>query len=488
MICKKCGSLIEDGDLKCPNCETPVEELLHSENTSLNSNSNDELDNESHKEDNSVEDEKEVTGENTFLNTNSNFKYGRNSSFDSLFSTQSIRKDSYDEVTPVNNNTSSNYTEQDSYTSSFDFGKSNYKKKKLPIILIVILLLIVGVGVGFYFYISTPMNVFKMSIDNVIKDISKTADAKTISGSVKFTPKLSSSNASTKNIFDVLNKIEFSANYQLDYSQKIANFDFSSTKDSKNLLAGNFYLENGYGYAFINGLYDKYFKFSLKNYNDYFEYDINKQDINIVINKSGEALKKALEKDCFSKKKEAGLTENTLLLEGQNGADLIIRLINNLLDDDEFLSSYAKIVESTKDEVKENLKNVQEESQKLFTDQENKIKITISIYTKGILNKVQSIKIVSNNNNVNNTIDIKDNTYKIVSKTKEEIMQFGITYDYTTKAAINKKNITNSKEISDLTDQDIKDIYENLMTNEELINFFGELSLGDNLSVPGLDL
>ena len=99
--------------------------------------------------------------------------------------------------------------------------------------------------------ISSKIGAVKICQGNIV-------DSKTVSGDFSFKVKATSNDSSDSEVLDIMNKLDFSGNYAVDYENKVIDLDLNSNYDDKKLLdVYNNFLSYTYEKTFFH-LYEKY--------------------------------------------------------------------------------------------------------------------------------------------------------------------------------------------------------------------------------------
>lgn len=408
----------------------------------------------------------------------------------------------------LNNNITSNTleTSKENATDETNNFWGSYKEPKQTkkgtgvLVAILIILIVALVGVLALHQYAESQNVFKVLIDNGFNYLEgNIKDSKSVSGTFSLKINGSSSDTSSNEIFEILNKVDLSGNYGIDYENKILSMDIKSNYDSKKLINANIYAEDSVGYIYLEDLYDKYIKTDLEDYDSMFEN--NNQDIKVVITSIHKALNESLKDEYFTKTKETldgkKVDKTTIILNKTNCENIKNDFINALLNDEEFINSFAKLSDNEATDVKEMLNDSLEE------EIEDTEEITASIYTNNnqfvkfeISDETDVISITKNGDNYdysiiseeynyNGTVSVKEesnNTICIISLKDDNNNSFEITLTSSAKydVAIDKKDVSNSINYEKITDDEMQDIYTKIMKQDGLLDFANDISMIDD--------
>lgn len=374
-----------------------------------------------------------------------------------------------------------------------DTAPSTKKCNIVPCI-IGILVAVILVVCGGYFYLKS-INVYQRFVDKSFKAVNKNVDLTnhdTVKGSlgIKASVKVKDADKETQAILDVLNKTEIKLDYEADIKNKIMNFNLDSKYDSKDLVGGNAYLENGYAYIFLKDLYSKYIRVEIPEYNKIFEGNdsVNTKDVETVINSLNNAIKNSIKDEYVTKKLEGTNWKSTIVVNEKVANGIIKDVTSTLAKDDEFIKTVSKLTEEKEEDIKKSLTEV--EDVKIEKEEE----LTIDFYTTLIKNDLVKVEISDKENLM--TINIDNDTYDIVMKDakgkekanivikvkdikdgkditvtiKAEETEVSVNVTYSTKynEKIEKKDVTNYVDMEKLTENDTTTILMNLFKNEGL--------------------
>ena len=162
------------------------------------------------------------------------------------------------------------------------------------------------------------------------------------------------------------------------------------------------------------------------------ELNINYDDYHYILKSTKNAVLKSLDKKYMEKEnttfkvdgKEIKSTKNSFIIDEDSVQEMTEVIIEELLNDDEFIDIIAKIVDVKKSEFKDTLEEIKDEVKDIEFNEEFKL----NIYTKGIFNKIVGISfeyegdeyatLFTNNGNIEFVIDnhVKDEYSKVELK------------------------------------------------------------------------
>ena len=233
------------------------------------------------------------------------------------------------------------------------------KKKTSPVVVIaLILILLVGAAAGYYFLLETPQKIFGGAYNKLLSSLSNNELADSyIKYNLKFN--VTDKNGLFDSYKDVINNISIAGTSGYDSANKQINTINSVSYKNKQIvdLTAMVDIVNNVAYAKLNNLYDKVLMFDSSEYTGLGNNDDSATVADYMSLKDGmmAAVSKALDSaDC---KKElavldgARVTKSTLYI---NKA-LLDTFYDSLLQNNEFLTKYAKFQNSTVEEVKKNI-------------------------------------------------------------------------------------------------------------------------------------
>lgn len=224
--------------------------------------------------------------------------------------------------------------------------KTNLKSKKINIGILIIILVVIAGSIGVIFYkVLNNKNNFRLLIDDVFDYLEANITSNDhLNGEVSF--KINGTGSSTE-VFQLLNKADFSISYDIDYGNKLANYNIKSNYDNDNLFDINFYISNNDFYFYLNNLYDKYIKYdNIDDVEKIFQ-NIKKDDYKILISSIRNSLNKALKEEYFTTSKDVlegrKVVKTTLELTKENCQEIERNFIELLSKDEDFVNSYASL-------------------------------------------------------------------------------------------------------------------------------------------------
>lgn len=367
-------------------------------------------------------------------------------------------------------------------------------------IVVVIFVIIALLGLAFFggkYYLASRNNIkifmnnyFNKLEDNIGKNNST-------SGSLSLNVNGDTTDKEKK-IFKILNNLDFSMNYGIDTKENITNIDISTNYYGDKLININTYIEDNNIYLSSSDLYSKYIKIENKKEDNSEKKSMTNDDYKVIINSISTAVSESLKEEYFTKNwvKLDGKSVNKveLLLNNNNIKIINENIINNLKNNNNFIDSFGKLIGKKTMEVKELLdKEIKEVNSNEYSD------IKISLYTKitkfvklEITSGEDKIAVKSNdkgysfeivdsedNNTYNGTIKINNNsdstTYNVNVKDSNNLeIKINNTINKTTK--IEKKDVSNSILLEDITEKEYEDIINKISNNKAFNKIYEDIS------------
>lgn len=373
--------------------------------------------------------------------------------------------------------------------------------------IIIVILVIVALAVLAFFggkYYLSSKNSIKIFIDTSLNKLENNiAGSGTTSGDLTININGDTTSKEGK-IFKILNNLDLNITYDIDTKENITDVNIKTNYYSDELVDANIYIEDGNIYLYLNELYSKYIKYNYKKDNSNSN-KISNEDYKIIVSSIRTALNESLKEEYFTKSwtKVNGKSVNKveLLLDDKNIKIINENIINNLKNNNKFISSFRRITNKEETEVKKLLDNEVEKINNnkyldtkisLYTsitkfvmlEVSNKnVQATINSNDNGFVYKVADKE---NNNTYNGTfkIDIKDDniTYSNITKDDSSLeMNFSGTIKHNTK--IEKKNVSNNILLEDITDKEYKEILSKIFNNKAFKRISEDISKNTNIKI-----
>lgn len=376
----------------------------------------------------------------------------------------------------------------------------NANRGSIAPVVVVIFVIIALLGLAFFggkYYLASRNNIkifmndyFNKLEDNIGKNNST-------SGSLSLNVNGDTTDKEKK-IFKILNNLDFSMNYGIDTKENITNIDISTNYYGDKLININTYIEDNNIYLSSSDLYSKYIKIENKKEDNSEKKSMTNDDYKVIINSISTAVNESLKEEYFTKNwvKLDGKSVNKveLLLNNNNIKIINENIINNLKNNNNFIDSFGKLIGKKTMEVKELLdKEIKEVNSNEYSD------IKISLYTK--ITKFVKLEITSgedkivvksndkgysfeivdseDNNTYNGTIEINNNsdstTYNVNVKDSNNLeIKINNTINKTTK--IEKKDVSNSVLLEDITEKEYEDIINKISNNKAFNKIYEDIS------------
>lgn len=388
-----------------------------------------------------------------------------------------------------------------------DFEKKPKKGKILKILIIVVCIIILGI-IGVFAWSklnSKPEKIFSRVIDE-IEELKQRKGSKTEKINFELSATASSMNNDVTMLNTILSQVKLKATTEVDYEQKVLNQNFTVSVMGDDALNADAIFQDNKMYFYLKNLYSKYIEIPTEEIED-FDYssifenvDLNSdskllEDIKTIL-KNKIAYKIYTQEKVSIELTSTGDKKNVLKTSTQFSANEIKEII------DQVLNAYGKYADNT--EISKAIENLDID---LDTTEPNENYAVVSIYTKGLKNEVvrADIEFVNvaddaifalnfekeDKNTTAVQVNLKEGietgTFKNIIKlyfTKENknegtikvkvnvdgeaTITLQIKYEFEENPKIEKRSITNAINVNDLTEEDQKEIYENVQNNPYL--------------------
>ena len=369
------------------------------------------------------------------------------------------------------------------------------KSNKGLVAVLAIIVIAILVGVGYYFLRPTsPKDVFVGGINSAFESSEKqlAEEVKKINTTVTLSGNIESSDEEINQVAKYINEGKISYNVQLDKETKKVLLSANVDYQNENLLSGKLYYANGDEnvYLYVQDLFDKYFKFNLKEavkneddlssiqnmFNGDVSTTVGKIDSKKVATILKDTIVSNLKDEYFTKEKVDGLTKNTMKLTITELKQIIKNITTSLKDNQEFLNCFEK-----KEEIKEGLEDLLKEINEADTN-EGISNIEVSIYTKGMKNEVEKFEIKLTNSKseqmIINITETEEGKFVIDADIPEVgKVKLNLEVKNDTNTDIENVNVSDSVEINNMSQGDMLKLYGNLM-NMKLYKYIAPLMQG----------
>lgn len=369
---------------------------------------------------------------------------------------------------------------------------------------VVVILVIIALGALLFFggryYLSSRNNI-KILVDNYFNYLEENiVNTNSESGSLKFNVK-GDTNGDNGKVFKILNNLDFTINYDIDYKNDIVNLDLNTNYYGDKLIDINTYIENNTLYFYSGDLYNKYIEYKIDK--DGNGEKVTKEDIKTLVNGIKNAISESLKDEYFTKSNEKVdgkmLNKVELNLNKSNTKSIYEDIINCLLRNDSFIDSAAKLMGKNRDEIKE-----------LFNDELNNIKddeytdTTISLYTK--FTKFVMLEIKDDNDKLtikkedniysyklegsesyNGTIEVNssDENYNIIIKDNNNL-EIEINGSFNKNTEVDKKDVSNSVMADEMTENEMEEIFDKVSKNKAFKRIYEDINNNNLLVKDGV--
>lgn len=376
----------------------------------------------------------------------------------------------------------------------------NANRGSIAPVIVVIFVIIALLGLAFFggkYYLASRNNI-KIFMNDYFNELEENIGKNnSTSGSLSLNVNGDTTDKEEK-IFKILNNLDFSMNYGIDTKENITNIDISTNYYGDKLININTYIEDNNIYLSSSDLYSKYIKIENKKEDNSEKKSMTNDDYKVIINSISTAVSESLKEEYFTKNwvKLDGKSVNKveLLLNNNNIKIINENIINNLKNNNNFIDSFGKLIGKKTMEVKELLdKEIKEVNNNEYSD------IKISLYTK--ITKFVKLEITSgedkivvksndkgysfeivdseDNNTYNGTIEINNNsdstTYDVNVKDSNNLeIKINNTINKTTK--IEKKDVSNSVLLEDITEKEYEDIINKISNNKAFNKIYEDIS------------
>ena len=353
------------------------------------------------------------------------------------------------------------------------------KKGLLTVLAVIVIAILAGVAYYFLRPIS-PKDAFVSKINAVIDNSSQKyiTEGEIANSTITLKGNIQTDNEEVKQITQHINQGKIMVNVQADTKLKKASLSADIDYQNQNILSGKVFFQNDDNiYVYVQDLFDKYFKFDLKEIlgedeqlNRFKQILSGTLSEKVQLSKANNILKNAisenLKDEYFSKEAVDGSQKNTIKLTVSELKQIVKKVATSLKDNQDYLKCFEKA-----DEVKNSLEDLIQEIDNSTNDYDNYI-IEISIYTKGIVKSFEKLEVKILNVEeviVKATVTgekIDNETKKFIIET-DNIKDFGkatieIEVKNTKNTDLENVDVSNSININEMSTQDAIKLYTNL--------------------------
>ena len=391
---------------------------------------------------------------------------------------------------------------------------SRLKSKKndygvLAVVALITVFLLAGIGGLFYYKLSNSKNRFRVLIENVVEYLEENTlkdKPKSLQGVLTLGVNGKSTDEDEQQLMEILNKIDLSFLYGVDYATKRMNFEMKSSYDKKELLNSSFYMESGNGYLYLDNLYDKNIKVPIEQYDSFFKLNLS-SDYRTIYDSIEKVLIRSLKDDYFEKDyvtiDSKKVLKTTLVLNHKNYQEMKKNVFHDLVLDDSFLTSLSNVTDKKVSVLKKKLN-------KIASSEDDYKEMDIVLYTKN--DKFLKLELVFGGEKITIQREERDkysysydehsqvvydgvvqasrkkdssvqSTFLINDRKKGVSVQLMMTSSYEVNKKIEKKNVSNSILYTDVTEEEKNQIYSKVLENEGMKNLIQEFSrLGNKIN------
>lgn len=386
--------------------------------------------------------------------------------------------------------------------------KTKHKGLKITIGIILIAGLITGAYFLYQYKFNNPKSIINKVLEDAEADIKEkminefNSDKYKIDGHIKVEANMSDELSS---ISDVLKDIEVQFNGEIDTKESTGVYTINTKYKNDKLINIKTYYEKEMSYVLFEGIYDKYLKTDTSKeqektiITDMPNLNINPNDIQVLTSSLLSSLKKAVNDLDFKQEnttitvdgKELDVINNYVMFKDKEVNDFIKKVVNELRKDTNFANTLKKFTD-------EDIESILEKVISGINEQSFEGTYKLCFYTdKGIFNKklvrlsqtitMDSIPITFNIDKLSDdekiismstigveySIKVKKNSSVInillTEKIMDMYMKVDLSMNYEKINEITKPDVSNSVDINDLKDDEIKEI-ENKFNENKVLN------------------
>lgn len=387
------------------------------------------------------------------------------------------------------------------------------KHKALKIILAIIL--VIGLAVGGYFLYQYKFNNPKTIVTNILEEaknnLSESLVEETknnlykIDGYFKADTNIKEDN---EEMYELLKNLELQFSGEIDPNNSIGNFDINTKYKSDKLIDFKAYYEKNIIYLLLEDVYDKYLKINTKEDESASipKLEINPQDMQTLANSIVDALKTSVEKQDIKKSnetikidgKDVDVINNYIELKDKEFNSFAKDMFNALREDKNFKEVYKKITNQDANAALDALNNDLEKAnfegiykinfytdKSLFNKKLISVRQTIAVTDMAMsftVDKISDDEIFISLSSMGVTYSVKLKKTNSTMNIKVNIDIMGeyisaeINMNYEKIKELTKPDLSNSKDINDLTDEENKQIGEKLQENKVLVELMEKIN------------
>ena len=382
------------------------------------------------------------------------------------------------------------------------------KKKPIALIIIMILLVLIIAGCAiYYFVLDNPQKLFLKTYDNALSLIQNgnTEEYEQYNYEYSLDLDIISNNQEEQYIYDILNDLTFSGNIGYSKTDNQGSIILNTLYKDNQLPSIQMLLEleeNGNSYIYLKDLYSQVLKVESTSELSEEDIDINSQDYQIVLNSFTKAVRETLENAKYTKEYTKVDNENVKKITVNLDKKLKETVITKLLNDEEFIESYANIYGITSEELTDSLN----ETLSNLNNDITKVSIYLSIFNNEFIKleiddgEKEQIELTKKENSyyfeysenytlvyqadltINKLTEEEIDISLNIDNLEEEIsFKFNLNSKIDTTKGVDKLSTDNAVLIDDLTEDDIYEILLKLFENDGIMELLEDTGLDDYL-------
>lgn len=409
--------------------------------------------------------------------------------------------------------------------------EENFEKKsktKIGVIVFIIILLLAAVIVG-AIYISSkkkPEKIFEDAVSDVFEMSEKEKkslggeDLKSARLAFELSLSIKSNDSEIKDMNEIIKAMKLKSTTEMDLEKEIFNENIVLTYDGEEVINVDGLIQDETIYFYLKDIYSKYIEVEEDDLDGIDVSDIFKTNTMDETEEMLDEIKEIIVDEIKSRDFEQEKVElngkkvqkSTLILTPEDASEILIKVLKKVN------KYYAS------SEIRDLIENLEDEK-----DEDTENYLEISIYTKGLTNKI--VKVDCNIVNVDydevlaieidkeddekTVVDVKYSEESASIKKAETIIKLEITseednagnivatinadedtsisiklkYKIEYNVSIKKRNTSNSINANDITEDDLEEMYENIEDNEilnSIVQLIG-LNYGTSTQIPVLD-